>query len=346
MHLSVHRLLHVSRLNAIGASGKLRIMLRTIPRIAILGFILLFTASLPAQTTRPAGVRGVLVISVDGMRPDVMLRADTPNLRALMARGSFTMYARTTDVAITLPSHVSMMTGVTPDKHGIDFNAEQKEGEKKYPAVPTIFQLAKKQGLTTAVASGKAKFSLFDQDGLLESRFVSLKTEKDDRVTAREGARIIQQNKPQVMLLHLAGPDSSGHAQGWGSAAQIAVLHQADEAVGIAVAALKEAGLLDSTLIIVSADHGGSGKSHGRNDERSRYIPWIAAGPGVRKDYDLTSLRGFDINTYDTFATACFFMGIPLPDGIDGKPIVQMLESYEAPKPAPVSPATAPAGGQ
>ena len=53
------------------------------------------------QAGAPDGKR-VLVVSFDGLRPDVALRAEMPNLRGLMKRGSFTFWAQTTDVAITL----------------------------------------------------------------------------------------------------------------------------------------------------------------------------------------------------------------------------------------------------
>ena len=77
-----------------------------------------FAAPLLAQTTRPVpGIDHVLIISVDGLRPDVLLRADTPNMHTLFHNGSFTFWARTTAQSITLPSHVSMLTGVVPEKN-------------------------------------------------------------------------------------------------------------------------------------------------------------------------------------------------------------------------------------
>ena len=100
----------------------------------------------------------VLIISIDGCRPDVALRADMPHLRSLMARGSFSFWANTTDVAITLPSHTSMLTGVTPEKHGIHYNDDKPTNKPEHPLVPTLFDLAKKKGFTTALCAGKSKF--------------------------------------------------------------------------------------------------------------------------------------------------------------------------------------------
>lgn len=100
-----------------------------------------------AQTTRPVPeVQRLCIISIDGLRPDLLLRAEAPNLRRLMREGSFTMWANTTDVAITLPSHVSMTTGVGPEKHGVTWNSARPVEEITYPKSPTLFELAHLRG--------------------------------------------------------------------------------------------------------------------------------------------------------------------------------------------------------
>ena len=78
-----------------------------------------------AQTSRPIPqISKVVIISVDGLRPDLALRGHTPNIHALMNIGSFTLWARTTAESVTLPSHTSMLTGVSPVKHGIQWNSD------------------------------------------------------------------------------------------------------------------------------------------------------------------------------------------------------------------------------
>src|SRR5688572_265896 len=67
-------------------------------------------APMTPRTSQPHGPR-MIGISIDGLRPDLLLGADAPNIRSLIERGSFTFWAMTTDVAVTLPSHVSMLTG-------------------------------------------------------------------------------------------------------------------------------------------------------------------------------------------------------------------------------------------
>ena len=268
----------------------------------------------------------VMIVSFDGLRPDVALRADMPNLRSLMARGSFTFWAHTTDVAITLPSHTSMLTGVAPSTHGIHYNKDDADEKPPFPLVPTIFQLAKKNGYTTACCAGKSKFRIFDKDSALDWKFI--KEAPDDDV-ADAAAAIITAHQPQVLFVHFPDCDRTGHKLGWGTPEQVATVSHADKAFGRVLKALDDQKLTDKTLIIVSADHGGNGRTHGGLDPRSQHIPWIAAGPGIKHNYDLTRNQKLLVATYDTFATACYVMRITLPDHIDGKPVVDIFAQAE-----------------
>lgn len=282
-----------------------------------------------AQTTRPVEeIQRAVIISVDGMRPDVLLRADAPNLRGLMARGSFTFWAWTTEVSITLPSHTSMLTGCTPEHHGILFN-DDGPLPQVYPKVPTIFELAHRAGYTTALCSGKSKFAALCRPGSVDWAVLPKRGETmfQNRQVAEQAAQIIADHAPQVLFVHLPDVDTVGHHVGWGTPQQLEAMGQADAAIGIVLDALKKKNLLDSTFIIVSADHGGSGMTHGANDWRSRFIPWIIAGPGIRQNFDLTYDRDLKVHTEDTFATACWLMGIPVSDAIDGHPVRQILDN-------------------
>ena len=89
-----------------------------------------------------------------------------------------------------------------------------------------------------------------------------------------------------------------------------------------------------STLIIVTADHGGHNTSHGFDIPLDMTIPWVIVGPGVQPKA-LTS----PINTTDTAATAAWALGLPLPPEWAGRPV---LEAFgfpdDAPRPQPRCP--------
>ena len=283
---------------------------------------------LPAtRPTKP--VERLLIVSIDGLRPDVMLRANTPNLRSLMKEGAYTCWARTTNVAITLPSHVSMLTGVTPDRHGISWNNDDAKRHHIRPNAPSVLQLAHDAGFTTGMVSGKSKFKTLYEPNAVDWALISESDKCPDWLVAEWADRMIREYEPQVMFLHFPGADAAGHSKGWGSTDQLNAIESIDSSLGVALKALKDINLYDQTAIILSADHGGSGTGHGAHDERSRYIPWIARGPGIRKNYDLTRYKDLYVNTEDTFATACMLLNLPFDSAIDGKPIHEALVKTE-----------------
>jgi hypothetical protein len=260
-----------------------------------------------------------IVISVDGLRPDLLLRADARNMRWLMRTGAYTFWAVTVPVAVTLPSHTSMLTGVRPERHGITWNGDS---ERQYPKVPTLFDVAHTAHLTTAMVAGKTKFSALARPGSLD--WSSVRAASDEQVV-NEAIAILRLHRPNVLFVHIPGVDSAGHGHGWGSPEQVDAVQRVDAQIGRLLDALDEQGLAASTFIIISADHGGMGNSHGGGDPRSRSIPWIAAGPGVRSNYDLTREPRLRVLTEDTFATVSMMLGLPLDPGIDGRPVVQIL---------------------
>jgi hypothetical protein len=304
---------------------KLPSLLRQRASSALIAAVLALAAAiLPVRAESPAPplAARVLVISVDGLRPDVLLRARTPALHALMERGSFTMWARTIPAAITLPSHASMLTGVREERHGIDWNGDRTGEQFHYPNSPTLFDLAHAAGLSTAMVAGKSKFVALARPGSLDRVCIPPPggTFSDSAVTDT-ALGWIRDLRPRVLFVHLPSGDFTGHDFGWGSGRQIAAAAGADRCVARLLAAYQEAHLLDSTIVIVSADHGGANRSHGADDPRSRTIPWIVAGPGVHANLDLASMAGPDVRTEDTFATACWVLGLLPPAGIDGQPV-------------------------
>ena len=278
------------------------------------------------NSSKPAKLERAVLISVDGLRPDLLLRGNTPNIKWMMARGAYTMWARTTDLAITLPSHTSMSTGVRPEHHRIFWN---EYIEDAYPDYPTFLELGHQVGYSTALAAGKTKFHELARPGKVDWVEVYKNGSGTDMEVAQSASDIIRRHRPELMFIHLAVVDSTGHALGWGSPDQMEAIARADQAVGHILDTLRQQSALDSTMIILSADHGGQGRGHGAGDMRSRHIPWIAMGPGIRKNYDLTRDAGLQVNTEDSFSTICAMMNIPVRHQVDGKFVNQILQESE-----------------
>jgi predicted AlkP superfamily pyrophosphatase or phosphodiesterase len=270
--------------------------------------------SVASQDAPPVAARGnrpvqaierAVVVSIDGGRPDLLMRADMPNLRRIMAGGSFSMWARTVPVAVTLPSHATMLTGVSPERHGVTWNADVPALESARPKVPTLFEVAMRHSMTTAMVAGKSKFDAFARIGRIDRSWV--KGAKDDEV-GDAAAAMLRDYRPEVLFVHFPGADSAGHKEGWGSPRQVEALEGIDAQLGKLLTALDELQLREKTVIVISADHGGAGRTHGGDDARSQHIPWIVSGPGIRPDYDLTQDPRLQVRTEDTFATVCYLL--------------------------------------
>jgi len=191
----------------------------------------------------PAG-KQVVIIIVDGLRPDVLLLADAPTLHGLVRNGAYSFWARTTDVAITLPSCTSMLTGVSPQKHGVNWNAALPFAQPAYPAVPTVLEMATRAGYVTALVAGKSKFSALAKPGTVTHVSVPTATKISDEQVAAEAAKIIRQFHPALLCVHFPDVDTAGHAEGWGSPAQLAQLARTDAQIAKVLAALEQAGLI------------------------------------------------------------------------------------------------------
>ena len=287
-----------------------RSTLRSILRAAL---VLAAACALPAAAQAPA--RHVVLISIDGLRPDAIEASGARNLQRMMKEGAYTLRARTIVPSRTLPSHTSMLTGVPPEVHGITWNFEQV-GSTGTVKVPTVFDVAQDAGRTTAGFFGKAKFRhLLRREA---PRFRMAPTGKDlwaaPRMT-QEVQDYLRHRRPDFVFVHLIDPDIAGHSVGWMSAPYRFAVRRADAAVARIAAAANRAYAGD-VVVIVTADHGGHGRDHGTEQDVDMTIPWIAWGRGVRPG-EITA----PVSTMDSAATALWLLGVPRPASWVGRPV-------------------------
>lgn len=300
-----------------------------VSRRLILALCLCLTARCLGQLPdRPIpAIQRVLIVTIDGLRPDLALRADTPTIHALITEGAFTFWARTTAESITLPTHVSMLTGVTPIRHTIQWNTDLALVHPIYPKFPTLFELAKHAGYTTAMAAGKDKFDALAVPGSLDWQYIPDTDKALDSDVMPRALAMLREHQPQVMFVHLPSVDNVGHAAGWASAEQMKVISNADRCVGQLLQTLDDLHIRDQTMFILTSDHGGAGLSHGPDDPRSRAIPWIVVGPGIRRGVDLTKYDKLNVDIEDTFCTACYVLGLhPTKLPLDGKVVMEIFD--------------------
>lgn len=274
--------------------------------------------------TRPARV---LILSIDGFRPDAIELTPMRNLQTLMQESAYSLVAQTIFPSATLPSHASMLTGLCPAKHGVDWN-DYIPG-LGYANGTDIFDLAHAAGLRTVMVVGKEKLRQITEP---KSTDVFEFINDRDVVIAARVAELIPEGFG-LMFVHFPTPDWMGHEYGWLSPEQFSVLFRADEALQTILDALKAAGMREDTLIIVTADHGGHNTTHGSRQLEDMTIPWIISGPGVRHMVLFT-----DVNTTDTAATVAWALGLPLQSEWDGLPVLEAFGLPDEPHSQPRCP--------
>jgi predicted AlkP superfamily pyrophosphatase or phosphodiesterase len=267
--------------------------------------------------------RNVVVVSIDGLRPDAIRAYHAPTLQRLMREGSYTLSASTIFPSKTLPSHTSMLTGQPPERHGVLWN-NVATADAKEIGLPNIFSLARSHGYSTAAFFSKAKFQPLQLRGTLDYSqapggwFGRWSSER----TMTDVARYLESARPNVLFVHLTDPDAAGHHAGWMTPEYGRAVRATDSALTRLVALADRAYGSGTFSLIVTADHGGHETSHGTDDPRDVTIPWITWGEGVKPGL----LEHSPVRTMDTAATVLWLLGVPTPGDWMGEPVVQAYD--------------------
>lgn len=224
-----------------------------------------------------------LVITIDGLRPDAISKENSPNLAGLIKDGSYTPSAKTVDPPKTLPSHTSLVTGLLPKKHGTYKN--EWHPIMGYTKFETIFTIAKKEGFSTSMYVGKDKLNFIAVPKSIDKIQVIEYSPSSVKEISESFISYMEENKPKLTLIHFPEPDIPGHINGWMTEEYLIAVQRVDTEIGKIIKALKKAGIYERAFIIITADHGGRGKTHRGNHPDVTTIPWLAVGKNVKVDY-------------------------------------------------------------
>lgn len=286
--------------------------------------------------------RFVIIVSIDGGKPSaiksLLSEGKLPNLWRLMNEGSYTLAAQTVIPSSTAPAHVSMLTGIDypkrfPEDEAIVKRNEPFDEQRHHPVtVTTVFEVAKRAGLRTALIAGVGKrIKYVEKPNTLD--VAEYLPSDDQRLQLAIGLLSDEQKRPHLLFLHMTETDHAGHNYGWGndgksippSPEYLQALQNIDRRIGKLVETLKGLKLWSQTLLIVTSDHGGIDKSHGGKTPEELTIPWIAAGGLARGSSELKAQR--IVRVFDTAATALVALVLPVPSDWDGKPVLEALRS-------------------
>jgi len=264
----------------------------------------------------------VIVIGIDGLSVDGVVNAKTPRLHELIQRSAWSLTARGVMPTLSSPNWASMIDGAGPEQHGITSNGILRKMVEIQPVCrnsegmfPTIFATLREQQPSSRIAIFHDWPGFAD---LVEKHSLDiLQHEHGAARTADTAARYWKQNRPTLMFVHLDNVDHTGHSEGWATSAYYHAVEDADRYAGVILDMLREEQALDSTYVLISSDHGGKGRGHGKNSLEEIQIPWILSGPGV-----VPGRLASAVYTFDTAATLAWIFGLNAPECWIGRPVL------------------------
>ena len=248
------------------------------------------------QPPAPTG-NHVIIITLDGF-PGWALEdpyLPVPNLRRLAANGALAAGMRPVNPTVTWPNHTSLVTGVTPAKHGVLFNGtlvrdpgfpprvEPWRDKKDMVHVPTLYDAAHDRGMTAAQVDWVAILNASSIDwefperperpetkpaivremvnGMAVSQkdvdgFASQNIVWRDDVWTDAATHILRTHRPNLLLFHLLALDSMQHRYGPRTPAAMVTMARLDSQVGRILKGVEDAGIAASTTLFAVSDHG------------------------------------------------------------------------------------------
>jgi arylsulfatase A-like enzyme len=244
------------------------------------------SAAEPASTELGQSEK-VVILVLDALSSNYLSQmGSNSNLAKIAKDGACNLNARCVYPSHTLTNHATIMTGVSSGAHSIIGNVRIgddgistiKNREPELLKAETIFEMAKAQGLKTAVVSGKNNLvTLFSRDcdvGTSNVRpldYLPATVNLDDAETNEDYYKmnleladwvfdslytVLEKESPDLTLVNIQSTDYIGHRFGPESDEMKTCLKRVDKALGKLYDKMKKSGMLENTTLIIVADHG------------------------------------------------------------------------------------------
>ena len=231
----------------------------------------------------------VILVSIDGMRPDGFMACGNPFIEEMMKLGSYTLEGKTVFPSVTLPCHTSLFHSVTPQRHGITTNIYIPFAR---PISGLFEQISMHGGVSAMYYGWEPLRDVSRPESLKFAGYINAYTEESSDTSLTDMALDrIGKSKPDFVFLYMVETDEKGgHDNGWMSQAYL-------DRISIAIENVKRVyeAYGDEYTVIVTADHGGHDRAHGSDLPEDMTIPMFFIGKRFEAGKKLENIGILDI---------------------------------------------------
>jgi len=313
-------------------------------RALAFGLAGLMAGLVPCCGPRPPSIRNVLLVSIDTLRADHLgsygfPRPTTPRIDGVAQEGVLFRNAYS-PVPATLPAHTSMLTGTLPPTHGVRDNLHQRVPDSSL----TLAEILQRRGFATAAIVSSFvldhRFNLAQGFASYDDRFEAVHkigdvSERKGDETTRHARQWLAEHAsaPFFLFVHYYDPHDpyeppEPFASRWADDAYSGEVAFADHCVGQVLDELARLRLADSTLVVITGDHGEMLGEHGELThgffiyESALKVPLVFRVPGAKG-----APRQVDepVSLIDIVPTVAALLGIPVPKEAQGRDLSPLL---------------------
>jgi len=271
----------------------------------------------------------VIMIGIDGWTIGEFEKVDMQFVRSLQQSSAWTFDKRTVIPSASAINWESIFTATPPEYHGYtkwnsvgpDFTQVKARGRDD---IPTIFRLVREKYPAAEIGvfyTWKPIKDLVDSTAVNDiRRFES--TLESDRAEVVEACEYMKEKKPKLALFYFGSLDHTGHVSGFQSEEYRTHMLHIDQCIAGIFQGIKDAGIENDTVVILTSDHGGFNKAHGgQYVDPVMQTPLFIYGKGVR-----TGQMSCPSIEMDVAATIAWLLGIKPLDNWTGKPLKEAFK--------------------
>jgi len=316
--------------------------------LLLVSFVVVAGLLAAAHLLSGTGTPNVILISIDTCRADHLgcyghAGQTTPNVDAV-ARDGVLFSNAFSPAPKTLPAHCSMLTGTIPPYHGVRDNANFRLGDSNI----TLAELLRERGYRTGAAVGTAVldsrtgvgqgFDTYDDRMMAGSPQTPSREERPGDQVSRIAEAWLDANASEPFFLFLNYFDAhdpyeppepfAGRFSDDPYSGEIAF---ADQCIGRVLNKLRGLSLYESSLIIITGDHGESLGEHGESKHgyyiynSTTKVPMIFKAPGRSSGRQVDRV----VSITDIVPTVLALLGVPAPSSVQGEDLSSFL-SHDA----------------